>query len=128
MNSLRKKLDKLKPQFSKGGRFEKLQSVFEGFESFMFVPDKVTFKGSHIRDPIDMKRTMTVVIIALVPALLFGCFNTGLQHFRSVGIDANLLQAFWFGFLRILPLIIVSYVVGLGIEFICCPDTRPRNK
>ena len=118
MNSLRKKLDKLKPQFSKGGRFGKLQSVFEGFESFMFVPDKVTFKGSHIRDPIDMKRTMTVVIIALVPALLFGCFNTGLQHFRSVGIDANLLQAFGFGFLRILPLIIVSYVVGLGIEFI----------
>ena len=118
MNSLRKKLDKLKPHFSKGGKFAKLQSVFDGFESFMFVSDKVTFKGSHIRDSIDLKRTMTVVIIALVPALLFGCFNTGLQHFRSVGTDPVLFQAFWFGFLKILPLIIVSYGVGLGIEFI----------
>jgi len=118
MNSLRKKLDKLKPHFEEGGRFSKLRSVFEGFESFMFVSDKVTFRGSHIRDSIDMKRTMTVVIIALVPVLLFGAFNTGLQHFRSVGAEAGILKSFWFGFLRILPLIIVSYVVGLGIEFI----------
>jgi len=118
MNSLRKKLDKLKPNFEEGGRFAKLRSVFEGFESFMFVSNKVTFKGSHIRDSIDLKRTMTMVIIALVPVLLFGAYNTGLQHFRSVGIDANILEAFWFGFLRMLPLIIVSYVVGLGIEFI----------
>jgi Na+-transporting NADH:ubiquinone oxidoreductase subunit B len=118
MNSLRKKLDKLKPHFSKGGRFAKLQSVFDGFEAFMFVSDKVTFKGSHIRDPLDLKRTMTVVIIALLPALLFGSYNTGLQHFRSIGTDPALFQAFWFGFLRILPLIIVSYGVGLGIEFI----------
>ena len=118
MNFLREKLDKLKPQFTKGGKFEKLQSVFEGFETFMFVPDKVTFKGSHIRDSIDMKRTMTVVILALVPALLFGCYNTGLQYFRSIGTEPAILQAGWYGFLRILPLIIVSYVVGLGIEFI----------
>ena len=118
MSSLRKKLDKLKPHFSKGGRFEKLQSVFDGFEAFIFVSDKVTFKGSHIRDSIDLKRTMTVVIIALVPALLFGSYNTGLHHFRSIGTDPALFQAFWFGFLRILPLIIVSYGVGLGIEFI----------
>jgi Na+-transporting NADH:ubiquinone oxidoreductase subunit B len=118
MDSLRKKLDKLKPQFTKGGRFEKLQSVFDGFESFIFVSDKVTFKGSHIRDSIDLKRTMSVVIIALLPALLFGSYNTGLQHFRSVGIEPAIFQAFWFGFLRILPLLIVSYVVGLGIEFI----------
>lgn len=118
MNSLRKKLDKLKPNFEEGGRFAKLRSVFEGFESFMFVSNKVTFKGSHIRDSIDLKRTMTMVIIALVPVLLFGAYNTGLQHFRSVGIDAGILKAFWFGFLRMLPLIIVSYVVGLGIEFI----------
>jgi len=118
MNSLRKKLDKLKPHFEEGGRFSKLRSVFEGFESFMFVSDKVTFRGSHIRDNIDMKRTMTVVIIALVPVLLFGAYNTGLQHFRSVGAEAGILNSFWFGFLRILPLIIVSYLVGLGIEFI----------
>ena len=118
MNFLRKKLDKLKPRFTKGGKYARLQSVFEGFESFMFVPDKVTFKGSHIRDSIDLKRTMTVVIIALLPALLFGSYNTGLQYFRSTGVDPSVLQAFWFGFLKILPLIMVSYVVGLGIEFI----------
>ena len=118
MKFLRKKLDKLKPHFSEGGRYAKLRSVFEGFESFMFVPDKVTFKGSHIRDSIDLKRTMAIVVIALIPALLFGSYNTGLQHFRSVGAEAGIFQAFWFGFLRLLPLIIVSYVVGLGIEFI----------
>ena len=118
MNFLRKKLDKLKPSFTKGGKFEKLQSVFEGFDSFLFVSDKVTFKGSHIRDAIDLKRTMTVVIIALLPALLFGSYNTGLQHFRSVGTDPDIFQAFAYGFIKILPLIIVSYIVGLGIEFI----------
>jgi len=118
MSALRKKLDKLKPHFTEGGRFSKLRSVFEGLESFMYVPDKVTFKGSHIRDSIDLKRTMTVVIIAFDPALLFGAYNVGLQHFKSVGVDASLIKSFWFGFLRMLPLIIVSYVVGLGIEFI----------
>lgn len=118
MNFLRKKLDKLRPNFTEGGRFQKLRSVFEGFESFMFVPDKVTFKGSHVRDSIDLKRTMTVVLIALIPALLFGAYNTGLQHFRSVGLDTTHWHMFWYGFIRILPLIIVSYVVGLGIEFI----------
>ena len=102
MNSLRKKIDKIKPHFTEGGRFEKLRSVFEGFESFLFVPDKVTFKGSHVRDSIDLKRTMTVVIIALLPAFLFGSYNTGLQHFRSIGIETGILQMFWFGFLKIL--------------------------
>ena len=117
MNFLRRKLDNLKPHFSEGGRFRKLRSVFEGFESFMFVPDKVTGKGSHIRDYIDMKRTMTVVIIALIPAFLFGSYNTGLQHYRSIGLFTSPLHMFWFGFIKILPLIIVSYVTGLGIEF-----------
>ena len=118
MDSLRKKIDKIKPHFEQGGRFAKLRSVFEGFESFLFVPDKVTFKGSHIRDSIDLKRTMTVVIIALLPAFIFGSYNTGLQHFRSIGGDASVIQMFLFGFLKILPLVIVSYGVGLGIEFI----------
>lgn len=118
MNSIRKKLDKLKPHFSEGGKFAKFRSVFDGFESFIFVSDKVTFRGSHVRDNIDLKRVMSVVIIALIPALLFGAYNTGLQHFRSVGVDSTLLQSFWFGFLKLLPLIIVSYAVGLGIEFI----------
>jgi len=118
MDSLRKKIDKIKPHFTEGGRFGKLRSVFEGFESFLFVPNKVTFKGSHVRDSIDLKRTMTVVIIALIPALLFGAYNVGLQHFRSIGTEPGTFQMFWFGFLKILPLIIVSYTVGLGIEFI----------
>ncbi|HOK25813.1 MAG TPA: NADH:ubiquinone reductase (Na(+)-transporting) subunit B [Bacteroidales bacterium] len=118
MKSLRKKIDRLKPHFSEGGRFEKLRSVFEGFESFLFVPDTVTSRGAHIRDSIDLKRTMTVVIIALVPAMLFGMWNTGFQHFRSTGVEASFLQMFLFGFIKLLPLIIVTYVTGLGIEFI----------
>jgi len=118
MDSLRKKIDKIRPHFMEGGKYSKLRSVFEGFESFLFVPDRVTFKGSHICDSIDLKRTMTVVIIALIPAFLFGAYNTGLQHFRSIGVESGLLQNFWFGFLKILPLVIVSYVTGLGIEFI----------
>ncbi len=83
----------------------------------MFVPDKVTFKGSHIRDNIDLKRTMIIVVVALLPALLFGSYNIGLQHFRSTGIESTVFHAFLFGLLKVLPLIIVSYVVGLGIEF-----------
>lgn len=117
MSSLRQKIDKIKPHFTKGGKFEKLQSVFEGFETFIFVPDRVTFKGSHIRDVMDLKRTMTVVIIALLPTLIFGSYNIGLQHFRSIGMETGIWQNFWFGFLKIIPLLIVSYGVGLGIEF-----------
>lgn len=118
MDLLRKKLNRLKPHFSEGGRFSRFRSVFEGVETFLYVPDHVTFKGSHVRDSIDLKRTMTVVIVALMPAFIFGAFNTGFQHFRSLGIETGILENFWFGFLRILPLIIVSYGVGLGIEFI----------
>lgn len=116
--SLRDKVDKIKPHFMPGGRFARLRSVFQGFDSFLFVPDRVTFKGSHIRDSIDLKRVMIIVVLALVPALLFGMYNTGLQHFRSIGVDPLFWQAFWFGFLKVLPLIIVSYLVGLGIEFV----------
>ncbi len=119
MNFLLKKIKALEPSFQKGGRFEKLHSVFDGFSTFLFVPDKVTSKGSHIRDHMDMKRTMTVVIIALLPALLFGSYNIGLQHTRAFGISEwTVMHMFWFGFVKVLPLIIVSYVVGLGIEFI----------
>jgi Na+-transporting NADH:ubiquinone oxidoreductase subunit B len=117
MDFLKKKIDEIKPHFEKGGKLEKFRSVFEGFETFIFVPDKVTTGGSHVRDHIDMKRTMTIVIIALVPTLLFGAYNVGLQHFRSIGMETGILQNFWFGFLKMLPLIIVSYGVGLGIEF-----------
>jgi Na+-transporting NADH:ubiquinone oxidoreductase subunit B len=118
MSNLRNRLDRIKPQFEKGGKYEKFRSVFEGFESFIFVSDKVTFRGSHIRDNMDLKRAMSIVIIAMIPPFLFGAYNIGLQHFRSLGIDVSLLHSFWFGFLKILPLVIVSYVVGLGIEFV----------
>ena len=118
MKSLRRYIDKIKPDFEKGGKFEKFSSTFEAFETFLFVPDKVTQSGSHIRDSIDMKRTMTVVIIALIPALLFGMYNAGYQHFLSIGETKTFWQVFGFGFLKVLPIIVVSYVTGLTIEFI----------
>ena len=118
MKAFRRYIDKIKPNFVKGGKYEKLQSTFEGFETFLFVPDTVTRKGSHIRDSVDMKRTMALVVIATVPALLFGMWNTGYQYHLSVGMEATLWSNFWYGFLRVLPLIVVSYVVGLGIEFV----------
>ena len=119
MNFLLKQMKKIEPLFEKGGRLEKLHSVYDGFATFLFVPDKVTSRGSHVRDHMDMKRMMIIVVIALMPALLFGSYNIGLQHTRAFGIvDWTLMQMFWFGFLKILPLIIVSYLVGLGIEFV----------
>jgi Na+-transporting NADH:ubiquinone oxidoreductase subunit B len=118
MKALRNYIDKIKPQFEKGGKFEKLHSTFDAFETFLFVPKKVTFKGSHIRDVIDMKRTMIMVVIALIPALLFGMWNVGFQHFRSIGESVGFWPEFWFGFIKVLPLIVVSYVVGLGVEFV----------
>ena len=118
MKPLRKFLDRIKPGFEKGGRYGKFKSTFDAFETFLFVPDKVTKTGSHIRDSIDMKRTMTVVIIALIPSLLFGMYNTGYQHFLSIGETGTFWQLFGFGFLKVLPIIVVSYVTGLGIEFI----------
>lgn len=119
MKGLRNFLDKIKPSFEEGGKFSKLGSTFEAFESFLYVPDTVTKKGAHIRDAMDLKRVMIVVVVALVPALLFGMFNTGYQHYTAQGImDTTIWQNFWFGFLKVLPIIVVSYVVGLGIEFI----------
>ncbi|MBI9036131.1 MAG: NADH:ubiquinone reductase (Na(+)-transporting) subunit B [Bacteroidales bacterium] len=117
MKALRKFLDNIKPHVQKGGKFEKLHSTFEAFETFLFVPDQVTLKGSHVRDANDLKRTMFMVVLALVPALLFGMWNTGFQHFKGIGETVGFFDQFWFGFLKVLPLIVVSYVVGLGIEF-----------
>jgi Na+-transporting NADH:ubiquinone oxidoreductase subunit B len=117
MKALRSLLDKIKPQFQKGGKLHRLHSTFDAFETFLFVPDKVTFKGSHIRDSIDMKRTMIFVVLAMVPALLFGMWNVGFQHFLSTGVEATLWMKLWFGLKAVLPIIVVSYVTGLGIEF-----------
>lgn len=118
MKLLRKQIDKIKPHFQKGGRFEMFQSTFEGFETFLFVPDKVTEKGAHIRDSVDMKRTMIIVVVAMVPALLFGMWNIGYQHFIATGTEADFSETFFYGFLEVLPIIIVSYVSGLVVEFI----------
>ena len=118
MKSLRKVVDKIKPNFERGGRFGYLHSTFEAFESFLFVPNKVTTRGSHIRDSIDMKRTMSIVVIAVIPALLFGIWNVGYLHFLSIGQDADFWQMVGHGVLKVLPIIVVSYVTGLGIEFI----------
>ena len=117
---LRKIVDKYKPAFSKGGKFGFLHSTFDAFETFLFVPNTVTRRGSHIRDANDLKRTMIIVIIALLPALLFGMYNVGYQHFAAIAdpvSQAMWFKCWWYGFVRMLPMILVSYIVGLGIEF-----------
>ena len=102
---LREFLDKIKPNFSKGGRFEKLSSTFEAFESFAFTPNTVTgggkraFKGSHIRDAVDLKRTIITVVVALMPALLFGMWNIGHQTSMAYSLEWGFWQEFWNGFL-----------------------------
>jgi Na+-transporting NADH:ubiquinone oxidoreductase subunit B len=122
---LRDFIDKIKPDFTQGGRFEKLSSTFEAFESFAFTPNTVTggkvapsYRGSHIRDAVDLKRTIITVVIALLPALLFGMWNIGHQTASFYNLDWGFWHQFWFGFLRMLPIIVVSYVVGLFIEFL----------
>lgn len=117
MNGLRKYLDKIKPNFEKGGKLSALWSTFEGFETFLFVPNTTSKRGVHIHDANDSKRTMIVVVLALIPALLFGMYNVGYQHYLVTGQEVGFWPTFWYGFLSVLPQIIVSYVVGLGIEF-----------
>ena len=113
MKAVRNIVDKLKPTFSKGGKLGFLHSTFDAFETFLFVPNTTTQHGAHIRDCNDIKRTMITVVVALIPALLFGCFNAGYQ----AGLGEWTLKAFLYGLLSILPMIAVSYIVGLGIEF-----------
>lgn len=110
-------LNGIKPHFEQGGKLEKLYPAYDAFETFLFVPDHTSQSGSHIHDAIDLKRTMFSVIIALLPALIFGMWNIGYQHFTAIGVEAQLMDAFLYGALRVLPMIVVSYGVGLGIEF-----------
>ena len=118
MEFLRKYLDKIKPNFEEGGKLHSFQSVFDGVETFLFVPNKTSKKGVHIHDAIDSKRTMSIVVIALLPCLLFGMFNTGYQHYLAIGENPGFWMTFIYGFLAVLPIVVVSYGVGLGIEFI----------
>ena len=110
MKGLRKLVDNVKPTFEEGGKLSFLASTFDALETFLFVPNTTTKSGAHVRDCIDMKRTMFFVVLALLPAFLFGCLNTGLQ----VGLEG--FQAFLYGLVRVLPMVAVSYIVGLGIE------------
>jgi len=120
LKPLRKLLDKIKPPFEKGGKLEKFYPAFNAFETFLFVPDHTApSRGAHIRDAIDLKRTMILVVLSLVPCLLFGMWNVGYQHHQALGIiDASLMDNFIFGAIKVLPLVIVSYATGLGVEFI----------
>ena len=117
--SLRKYIDKIKPQFEPGGKFSALQSVFDGFETFLYVPNTTSKSGVSIHDAIDSKRIMSMVVIALIPALLFGMYNVGYQNYLAAGTLASTpcWEVFLYGALLVLPKIIVSYIVGLGIEF-----------
>ena len=110
---LRKFVDKIKPTFSEGGKLSFLHSTFGGFETFLYAPNIVTKRGAHIRDCNDIKRVMITVVVALIPALLFGMYNIG----RLAGMT-GVCDAFLYGLIEMLPMIIVSYVTGLGIEFI----------
>lgn len=118
MKSLRKQIDKIKPNFEKGGKLYPLKSVFEGFETFLFVPNHTSKTGTHIHDNMDSKRAMSIVVLAMIPALLFGMWNIGNQHFISINEAADFWTTFWYGFLKVIPIVVVSYVVGLGIEFV----------
>ncbi|MEA5072440.1 MAG: NADH:ubiquinone reductase (Na(+)-transporting) subunit B [Petrimonas sp.] len=115
--SLRKFLDKIKPNFEEGGKFHWLNSTYDAFETFLYVPNKTSKSGVHIHDARDSKRTMVIVILALIPALLMGMYNVGYQHYLAINVQAGFLETFLYGLLAILPQIVVSYVVGLGIEF-----------
>ena len=117
--SLRKYLDNIKPTFEKGGKLHAFRSVFDGLETFLYVPNTTSVSGTNIHDAIDSKRIMSFVVIALLPALLFGMYNIGYQNFAAAGklAEASFWNMFMFGFLAVLPKLIVSYVVGLGIEF-----------
>lgn len=117
--SLKIYLDKIKPHFDEGGRLHAFRSVYEGFESFLYVPNTTAVTGAHIHDAIDSKRIMSVVVIALLPALLFGMYNVGYQNSAAAGElgGATFWGLFLYGFLAVLPKILVSYIVGLGIEF-----------
>ena len=119
MKGLRNYLSRIKPNFMPGGTYSQMLSVFEGFEAFLFTPNTTSASGVSIHDSNDSKRTMTVVIVSLIPCLLFGMYNIGYQHYLAIGnAGAGFWEMFLYGLAALLPTIVVSYVVGLGIEFI----------
>ena len=117
MSLLRNYLNKIKPNFEEGGKLHALRSVFDGFETFLYVPNKTSRTGTNIHDAIDSKRIMSIVVIALLPALLFGMYNIGYQNYAAAGAEGTFLDMFMLGLFAVLPKLLVSYIVGLGIEF-----------
>ena len=120
MSALRNYLNKIKPNFEEGGKLHAFRSIFDGFETFLYVPNDTAKAGSvNIHDAIDSKRIMSMVVIALMPAMLFGMYNIGYQNYLAAGTleSAGFFEIFFYGFLAVLPKILVSYIVGLGIEF-----------
>ena len=118
MNGLRNLVDKIKPTFEKGGKLGFLHSTFDAFETFLFVPNTVTKRGTHVRDCVDLKRVMIMVVLALVPAMLFGIWNTGYQHSLAFGLNWGFTDIVLYGLVKVLPLYVVAYLVGLAIEFV----------
>ncbi|HIP49627.1 MAG TPA: NADH:ubiquinone reductase (Na(+)-transporting) subunit B [Lutibacter sp.] len=110
-------MEKFRPHYKKGGKYEKYGPAFFGIDTFLFVPNHTTKSGAHIRDGIDLKRIMIVVVFALIPVTLFGIWNIGFQHFSQLGIEKGFWELFGFGAIRFLPMVVVSYAVGLSIEF-----------
>lgn len=115
--------NRTRPNFEKGGKYEKLMPFYETIETFFFVPGKVTKIGTHIKDVVDLKRVMIMVILALIPTTLFGIWNIGYQHFEQLKALGQIIkysnyEAFMFGFWKFLPMVLVSYAAGLGIEFL----------
>ena len=110
-------LRSVKPHFESGGKLEKLYPAYDAFETFLFVPDHTTHKGTHIKDAIDLKRTMAFVVLAMLPCILFGMWNIGDQYYRALNVEATFFENLIFGFWKFLPLLIVSYAVGLTVEF-----------
>ncbi|MBQ8655454.1 MAG: NADH:ubiquinone reductase (Na(+)-transporting) subunit B [Prevotella sp.] len=117
MKALRNYLNKIKPNFEPEGKLHAFRSIFDGFETFLYVPNTTAKRGVNIHDAIDSKRIMSMVVIALMPAMLFGMYNVGYQNALASGIEATFWEMFLYGFLAVLPKILVSYIVGLGIEF-----------
>lgn len=119
MGKLKQSIDKVKPHFEKGGKYEKLHSVFDGFYTFLYTPNETSASGVHIHDSNDSKRTMIIVVLALLPCCLFGMWNIGYQHALATGCaNHNLFSLFFYGFWAALPQILTAYIVGLGIEFV----------
>ncbi len=119
MKAIRNYLDKIKPNFEPEGKLHAFRSIFDGFETFLYVPNTTAKTGANIHDAIDSKRIMSMVVIALMPAMLFGMYNVGYQNYLAAGTlaTASFFDIFCYGFLAVLPKILVSYIVGLGIEF-----------